>query len=46
MHIVQQEMEQQDVHLDMLEAVCNMYEALAGMGEENNGTQALEHYYK
>ena len=37
MHIVQQE---------MLEAVCNMYEALAGMGEENNGTQALVHYYK
>lgn len=46
MHIVQQEMEQQDVHLDMLEAVCNMYEALAGVGEENNGTQALVHYYK
>ena len=46
MHIVQQEMEQQGVHLDMLETVCKMYETLAGMGEENNGTQALVHYYK
>ena len=46
MHIVQQEMEEQGVHLDMLEAVCNMYEALANAGEENNGTQALVHYYE
>lgn len=45
MHIVQQEMEKQGVQLDMLEAVCNMYEALANAGEENNGTQALLHYY-
>ena len=41
-----QEMEEQGVHLDMLEAVCNMYEALANAGEENNGTQALVHYYE
>lgn len=46
MHIVQEEMKQQSMHLDMLDTVCNMYETLGKQGEENNGTQALLHYYK
>lgn len=46
MHIVQEEMKQRDEQLDMLNAVCAMYEALAANGEENNGTQALVHYYQ
>ena len=44
MHIVQEEMGEQ--HLDMLDTICHMYEALAQQGEENNGTQALIHYYE
>lgn len=45
MHIVQEEMAQKDIHLEMLSSVCKMYEKLAAHGEENNGTQALIHYY-
>lgn len=45
MHIVQEEMRAQDVHLNMLDAVCTMYESLEAQGEEDNGTQALLHYY-
>ena len=45
MHIVQEEMAQKDIHLEMLSSVCKMYEELAEQGEENNGTQALIHYY-
>ena len=44
MHIIQEEMGEQ--HLDMLDAVCHMYEELAAQGEENLGTQALIHYYE
>lgn len=46
MHIVQEAMEAHDMHLDMLDQVCHMYETLAENGEEDNGTQALLHYYK
>lgn len=45
MHIVQGEMKKQNKSLDMLDTVCRMYEELAQDGEENNGTQALIHYY-
>lgn len=45
MHIVQEEMKD-TFSLDMLNTVCSMYETLAAQGEENNGTQALIHYYK
>lgn len=45
MHIVQDAMKEQGVSLDMLDQVCRMYEKLADEGEENNGTQALLHYY-
>lgn len=45
MHIVQDAMKEQGVPLDMLDQVCRMYEKLADEGEENNGTQALLHYY-
>ena len=46
MHIVQEEMSQRGETLDMLNIVCTMYESLAAKGEENNGTQALIHYYQ
>ena len=46
MHIVQDEMKNSGIHLEVLESVCHMYEQLAQQGEENNGTQALIHYYQ
>lgn len=46
MRIVQDEMQQQGMQLEMLDTVCKMYEDLVKQGEENNGTQALLHYYE
>ncbi|MGX8850150.1 NAD(P)-dependent oxidoreductase [Amedibacillus sp. YH-ame10] len=46
MHIIQDEMKQRNIDFHMLNAVCEMYESLAEDGEEDNGTQALLHYYK
>lgn len=45
MRIIQEEMKKAGVSLDMLNSVCSMYEKLAANEEENNGTQALLHYY-
>lgn len=46
MHIVHNEMGERNICLNMLETVCQMYETLANSGEEDNGTQALIHYYE
>lgn len=46
MHIIQDVMKEKSIHLDMLDAVCKEYEALAQQGYENDGTQALIKYYE
>lgn len=46
MRIVQDVMSEHKEHLDMLDAVCKEYEALAEQGHENEGTQALIKYYE
>lgn len=46
MHIIQDVMSEYGEQLDMLDAVCKQYEALAQQGYENQGTQALIKYYE
>lgn len=46
MKIAKESIEHHNISLDMLNAVCAMYEALMRDGFENDGTQALIQYYR
>lgn len=45
MRLAKESMAEHGVSLDMLNAVCAMYEAMVEHGHENDGTQALVKYY-
>ena len=46
MKIIHEESQSRGIRLEMLESVLSLYEKMAGMGLENDGTQALIKFYR